>query len=71
MLLPLYSAPVRQHLENSVRFWPPEYGNDMDILEQVQHRAMKTIKSLKHLSCKERLMELDNVKKRRRDMINS
>jgi len=36
----------------------PQQKKDMDLLEQVQRRAMKTIRSLKHLSYEDRLRNL-------------
>ena len=57
VILPLYSALMRPHLQYRVQAWGPQ-EKGIELLEQVPKRAMKMIRGLQHFLYEDRLREL-------------
>ena len=57
LIVPMYKAIVRPHLEYCIQAWRPYRKKDMDKLERIQLRATKMIPELRDLSYESRLLQ--------------
>ena len=55
LIIPLYKAIVRPHLEYCIQAWRPYRKKDIDTLVRIQRRATKIIPELRDHSYEERL----------------
>ncbi len=64
VILKLYLALVRPHLDYAVQFWSPYYRTDINRLESVQRRMTKMIQGLRTLPYQKSL-KLHSLERRR------
>ena len=57
LIIPLYKAIVRPHLEYCIQAWNPHLRKDVDMLEKIRRRATKLIPELRDLTYEERFNE--------------
>ena len=67
VILKLYLALVRPHLDYAVQFWSPHYRKDIGLLESVQRRMTKRIQGMKDIPYERRLrmLNLHSLERRR------
>ena len=59
VILKLYLALVRPHLDYAVQFWSPFYRMDIEFLERIQRRMTKMIHNIRNISYEDRLRKLN------------
>ena len=71
----LYKSLVRPKLEYCIQAWNPSLIKDIELLEQVQHRATKLIPEISHLPYHDRLKYLNlttlELRRHRGDLIET
>jgi ribonuclease P/MRP protein subunit RPP40 len=67
VVLKLYKSLVRPHLQYCVQAWRPYFRKDIELMERIQRRATKLMKSLKDETYEHSLKKLylKSMKKRR------
>ena len=58
MFSPLYKTLIRPHLEYATVVWSPFLKKDIFLIENVQRRATKLVKSIRNFSYEERMKRL-------------
>ena len=58
MFLPLFKTLIRPHLEYATVVWSPFLKKDIFLIENVQRRATKIVKTISNLSYEERFRHL-------------
>jgi hypothetical protein len=61
IMIPLYKALVRPHLEYAVQLWSPNLRKDINKMEKIQRKATKMIPGLRNLSYEQRLQQLELI----------
>ena len=57
LIVPLYKAIARPHLEYCIQAWKPYRKKDIDMLERKKRRATKIIPELRDLNYESRLLQ--------------